>query len=125
MQLCGSSLLMICSVMLVLGGLHLNGLMWFLGTAGLVIQNVLEIYSGTVGSRFSLYNLDMGWWFCLSGWGAIFIGIIITFMVGMSPLPAGAYGCSAYCGRGQKVRASIKPRKRDEITEEDIDMDDE
>lgn len=120
-QLVGAVLLWISALILVLGGLHANGLLWWLGTSGLTVQSVLEIYSGTTAANFSIYNLDMAVWFSLAGWICIFLGVFFTFMVGMSPLPAGVYGCSAYCSRGQSIRRKLKPRAREEIGEEDFD----
>jgi hypothetical protein len=109
--LSGSALWWGSALILFIGGVHIPGMMFFLGTTGLTIAAILDLYAGTAASRFAMSMIVQSEWWFLSSFGVIFLGFIFSIWTGLRPLPDGVFGCNAqWCRASQNIKGA-KPQK--------------
>ncbi len=118
LALVGASLMFISSFIIMIGGVHIPGLMWFLGTGGLVVNAAIDLRTGTGPSNFQMSLIEQSEWWQLSSWCVIIIGFIFSSATGVKPLPPRKHGCSEYWGRSEEVIAAIKPKSKGKVAKE-------
>jgi len=105
LALAGAFELWMCAGIVFIGGVHIPGFMMLLGTTGLTISAIEDLYAGTAASRFSMTTIIQSQWWFLASLGTIFLGLAFSVATGLRPLPNDSFGCRAqWC----RIKGNIK-----------------
>lgn len=119
LKICGAGLLFVSAVIAMIGGLHLPGIFWVLGTGALGAGAGMQYGYGTTGSG-NLTNLETAIWLNMAGWASIFVGFVVSVFTGMRPGEMGDGDCCAKASRRVKnSRPRETPEKEEEGAEEE------